>query len=265
MAGTPPHLGPLLDLLPLGRPAVQENRQDHRPERGRGNPAAAGREHRPGRARPARSAAPGRPRSPPGGTGATAAVGAAARRLRRRRRRSFPAGGNRRKRTWLAEPVVCQAVRDIRFRNPTDTPLRRETTAAPRLSWAGSRVGAERLALWQVSRPPLRTRRASFPAPGSPGNGVPPPRLPPALLSPRLWPHRSASMPLTIPGTYRLTRAQGMPLPWRPSPCGRLSRPPTTRTPPTPSRFHRPHCWAPLQDGLPRSRRWTLRGSLGGG
>jgi hypothetical protein len=38
----------------------------------------------------------------------------------------------------LAELLVCQSFRDIRFRNPTDTPLRQETKAAPRLSWAGN-------------------------------------------------------------------------------------------------------------------------------
>jgi hypothetical protein len=72
-------------------------------------------------------------------------------------------------------------------------------------------------------------------------------------------------MPPTIPGTYRLTWVQGVSIPWRPSPCDRLSRPPTTMTPPTLPRFHRPLGRAPLQGSLPRSRCRTLRGRLGGG
>jgi hypothetical protein len=42
-----------------------------------------------------------------------------------------------------------------------------------------------------------------------------------------------------IPRLHSVTFARELPTDCRPSPCGRLSRPPTTRAAPTPPRFHR--------------------------
>src|SRR5262249_9501324 len=98
---------------------------------------------------------------------------------------------------------------------------------------------------------PLRTGRARFPRI----------RLSRARRSSLMITHGSVSLLISpgIAATSCRTRliSFGLPCPWCPSPCGRLSRPPTTMAPPTPPRFHRPICRAPFQGGLPRSRRWT--------
>jgi hypothetical protein len=88
---------------------------------------------------------------------------------------------------------------------------------------------------------PLRTRRASFPATGSPGISFPPLVLPPDLSgSSRSLPPQPSYRTIDYPEIHRglgsyWTRTRS--IPWRPSPCRRLSRPPSTMTPPTPMRF----------------------------
>jgi hypothetical protein len=82
---------------------------------------------------------------------------------------------------------------------------------------------------------PRQTGRATFIAPGFPRSGIPRPALPPG-------PYPVSVHPSTLP-TFREVQVSiysGSPFLCLPSPCGRLSRPPTTMKAPTPLRFPRP-------------------------
>jgi hypothetical protein len=84
---------------------------------------------------------------------------------------------------------------------------------------------------------PLRTGHATFTAPGSLGIDLLPLALPLDLSS-----HFGSQPPphglcLTSQAKWPLMSTLEMSIPWPPSPCRRLSRPPTTMEPPTPLAF----------------------------
>ena len=107
---------------------------------------------------------------------------------------------------------------------------------------------------------PRRTRRATFTAPGSPEIGIPPPELPLGLSAVR----PSPSSPPTS-GRLRLAalRPVNLLVPFALWPALPTSDYYGTSDA---SQVSLPDCWGhPFRGSLPRSRRWTLRGSLGGG
>ena len=101
--------------------------------------------------------------------------------------------------------------------------------------------------------PPLRTGLATFTASGSPGiSGFPLTRSSAHFTSDTR----------TSPSDLRLM-VRRTSIPWRPSPCRRLSRPPSTMTPPTPMRFNGgllPSTQRPPTFILIRSTRWCRQG-----
>jgi hypothetical protein len=78
--------------------------------------------------------------------------------------------------------------------------------------------------------PPFRTVHATFTAHGSPGIGFPAILLVIGFLSSKQLISRATLGLHQVISDYFVRR---MSIPWRPSPCRRLSRPPSTMTPPT--------------------------------
>jgi hypothetical protein len=94
---------------------------------------------------------------------------------------------------------------------------------------ATGKVGARRTA--KLCFPtPLRTGRATFTAPGSPGIGFPHVSAVIGFLSSKRLISRATPRIPKVISDYFVRR---MSIPWPPSPCTRLSRAPTTMGPPT--------------------------------